>query len=329
MAHAPRRLPIGLRGVAQALDRHVVRSYPAFVLRNLPRALRPRTFPDHVRRKMLFDRRPYLAITTDKVRVRDHVRDRVGAHVLTKAYAIAEDPRAIDWSAVPRTFVCKATHASGGVIVVSDEADPDARLPTEADGRWARAFVRPERAPPDRVTEVCLRWVRSRYGWGPGSTHEHQYRHLTPRVLVEELLQQPGVRFVPEYNLHVFHGRCELVVVLSDRALGTRLDHFRPDWTRVPVQGKVKGADVEPARPPNLGAMLRIAEALGAETDYVRVDLYDLGDRVVFGELTHLPSAGYGSGDPAFDRWLGAFWANGGSARAPGRAGRRTEPRAP
>ena len=61
--------------------------------------------------------------------------------------------------------------------------------PTE-DGLDA-PYVRPEHAPPDQVTEVCLRWVRHRYGWGHGTTHEHQYRHITPRVLVEELLRRP------------------------------------------------------------------------------------------------------------------------------------------
>ena len=56
--------------------------------------------------------------------------------MLTKAYAITEDPGTIDWSTVPRNYVCKATHGSGGVIVVNDHADPDARLPTGEDGGW-------------------------------------------------------------------------------------------------------------------------------------------------------------------------------------------------
>ena len=258
---------------------------------------------------MLFDRRPYLSITADKVRARDYVREKVGAHVLTQAYAIVEDPRTIDWSTVPRTYVCKATHGSGGVIVVSEDADPDARLPTPEDRVWARSFVRPEQAPPDQVTEVCLRWVRHRFGWGPGTMHEHQYRHITPRVLVEELLRQPDGAFPRDYLLHVFHGRCELITVVSDRDTGQRLDFFRPDWTPVEVSGTSKRADVPPSRPANLAEMIRIAETLGGGTDYLRVDLYDLGDRIVFGELTHTPNAGRTAGDPAFERWLGAFWA--------------------
>ncbi len=306
-----RRLPPWLRNAARTVHFHVVKSYPAFFLRNLPRALLPRTLSDFVRRKMLFDRRPYLTITADKVRARDYVRDKVGDHVLKQVYAVAEDPRTIDWSALPRTYVCKATHASGGVIVVSDDADTNTRLPAGADARWKRFFVRPEHATPDQVTDVCLQWVRTPFGWGPGTTHEHQYRHITPRVLVEEFLRRPDGGVAYDYDFYVFHGRCELIVVTTDRMSDIRLDRFRPDWTHLEVRGKIRPADVEPQRPANLAEMVRIAEALGAETDFVRVDLYDLGDRIVFGELTNTPRAGKNAFDRVFDRLLGTYWARG------------------
>jgi hypothetical protein len=55
--------------------------------------------------------------------------------------------------------------------------------------------------------------------------------------------------------------------------------------------------------------MIEVAEALGAETDMVRVDLYDLDGRVVFGELTSYPLGGRLRFDPPeFDRILGQWW---------------------
>ncbi|MBN9099980.1 MAG: hypothetical protein J0I49_17980 [Pseudonocardia sp.] len=38
--------------------------------------------------------------------------------------------------------------------------------------------------------------------------------------------------------------------------------------------------------------MIQVAERLGAGTDFVRVDLYDIDGRVVFGELTSFPAGG-------------------------------------
>jgi hypothetical protein len=55
--------------------------------------------------------------------------------------------------------------------------------------------------------------------------------------------------------------------------------------------------------------MIHIAEALGQETDFVRVDLYDIADRIVFGELTSYPGGGGVTYSPeSFDADLGRYW---------------------
>ena len=59
----------------------------------------------------------------------------------------------------------------------------------------------------------------------------------------------------------------------------------------------------------SLHDMVRIAERLGVEIDVVRADLYLLGDRIVFGELTHYPAGGTGRFDPAeYDELIGSWW---------------------
>jgi hypothetical protein len=66
---------------------------------------------------------------------------------------------------------------------------------------------------------------------------------------------------------------------------------------------------VIPDPPANLPEMIRIAEALGQETDMVRVDLYEMGGRVVFGELTNYPAGGTAPFTPEeFNRILGEGW---------------------
>jgi hypothetical protein len=61
--------------------------------------------------------------------------------------------------------------------------------------------------------------------------------------------------------------------------------------------------------PPTFGAMRSVAERLAREFEFVRVDLYALGDRLVVGELTHYPTGGNKSFDPPeWDAKLGALW---------------------
>ena len=55
--------------------------------------------------------------------------------------------------------------------------------------------------------------------------------------------------------------------------------------------------------------MIGVAERLGADTDFVRVDLYDVDGRVVFGELTSFPAGGDSPFDPeSFNEEFGRPW---------------------
>ena len=70
-----------------------------------------------------------------------------------------------------------------------------------------------------------------------------------------------------------------------------------------------RGADREPAKPARLSEMIDVAERLGADTDFVRVDLYDVDGRVVFGELTSFPAGGDSPFDPeSFNEEFGLQW---------------------
>jgi hypothetical protein len=56
--------------------------------------------------------------------------------------------------------------------------------------------------------------------------------------------------------------------------------------------------------------MIEIAEALGKDLDFVRVDLYEGEDeRVYFGEMTLAPGSGLTRFDPVdYDRVFGTYW---------------------
>ena len=92
-----------------------------------------------------------------------------------------------------------------------------------------------------------------------------------------------------------------------------RVNLYRPDWSPVDadwLDGDVHHPRASPtAAPAALSRMVELAEALGQETDFVRVDLYDLDGRIVFGELTNSPAAANARFEPrAFDLEVGSWW---------------------
>ncbi|MBN9107240.1 MAG: hypothetical protein J0I34_00530 [Pseudonocardia sp.] len=266
----------------------------------------PRGFREKVRYKMLRDHRALVVTFADKAAVRGYVAEVVGERYLPRVYTIVDDPAALRDVELPAAYVVKPTHGSGAAIVVSDSAPPDARLPTDP-GSWVYRHVRPGFADREDVVGICRGWLAQLYGQGPN--REWVYGQVPRRILVEELLVGVDGEVPADHKFFVFHGRCHFVQVDGGRFGRRTQDFFRPDWERLPLSGGPPWAEPEPAKPAGLTEMIAVAERLGAETDFVRVDLYDLDGRVVVGELTSFPAGGDSPFDPeSFDEEFGRPW---------------------
>jgi hypothetical protein len=278
-----------------------------------------RTYNEKVLRKMAYDRNPMLVLFADKVAVRQYVSSTVGPEYLAEAYAIAKRAGDVDWGDLPREYAAKVNHASGGVILVSDRADPSRELPAPGSRTgFTRIVVHPDRADPARLSDLLEHWLSLEFSWGPGGRPEWAYQHVPRRILVEELLPFPaGEAPPPDYKCYVFNGRCRVIRVLTRTIDGHEWDFsgdvpMTPDWRRLPVtldpHDPVPWAPT-PDPPARLEELVRVAEALGAPVDFVRVDLYAIGERIVFGELTNYPSAATNRFEPdGVDLEWGAYW---------------------
>ena len=124
------------------------------------------------------------------------------------------------------------------------------------------------------------------------------YRNIAPQIMVEELLLGPDGQIPADYKLYVLQGRVRLVEIHTDRFSDHRVDLFLPDWRPVDARVSLSSRPGAPPRPDSLERMVDIAEALGRETDFVRVDLYDVAGRITFGELTSYPGGPAGPWGP-------------------------------
>jgi hypothetical protein len=117
-----------------------------------------------------------------------------------------------------------------------------------------------------------------------------------------------------DYRFFVYHGRVHYVQVDDDRFNGQwRIVHDR-QWRVMPVTFKHPLPATPPARPARLDEMIAMAETIGADFDFVRVDLYDTPGGILFGEATFYPGAGLAAYEPAaWDEIFGAPWQIAGS----------------
>lgn len=272
----------------------------------LLRSARPVTFTEKVRYKMLRDHRELLVTFADKAAVRGYVATHGGADHLPQAYAVLADPADLLGLDLPDRYVVKPTHGSGAVVVVSPDAPPDSRLP-DPGATWVYCHVRPEAVDPLRLAAVATEWLEQLYGQGPN--REWAYGLVPRQVILEELLVGADGGIPDDHKLFVFHGRVRFVQVDAGRFGRRTQDFYTRDWQHLALSGGPPWAASRPPRPDRLEDMIALAERLGAETDFVRVDLYDLGTRIVVGELTSYPAGGYSPFYPrSWDREFGRSW---------------------
>jgi hypothetical protein len=270
---------------------------------------RPETFSQKLLWKRTKDRRPILTTFADKVAVRDYVAARVGSDILTTLYAVVRNPADLDPAALPEEFVVKPSHASGMIWIVDapvsppgggrhTQLAPDMFISTRDVLDW------------DRLVSTCRQWLSVRYA---DFEQEWAYRDVPPQILVEELLTDPADSAPPDYKFYVLNGRVRLVDVHMDRFGRRRQNLLRPDWSVIDAKLPRPPDPDGPPRPISLERMIEIAETLGQDTDFVRVDLYEIEGRIVFGELTNYPGSIWGPHDPpfsphSFDVELGGYW---------------------
>jgi hypothetical protein len=269
----------------------------------------PRTFSEKVQYRVAYDRRPHLTLFADKAGVRDFVAERVGRHVLTDCLGVYDSADAVPWDRLPRGYAIKATHGSGGLVLVTDAADPSNRLPGSARNvGWDRYTVRPEHAVQQRIAAIADKWMTLNYHYGTGRLPEFAYRDVPPRILIEHLLTNRRGAIAADWKCFVFDGVLRILTIESDRFGDHRQEVFARDGSRLGRFIYDPPDELTPL-PANFDELVSVAESLGREIDFVRVDLYNIdGSRVVFGELTNYPGAGRQAFPGDWDRMLGDWW---------------------
>lgn len=272
----------------------------------------PVTFGDKIRYKMVRDRRPLIADFADKIRAKDYVARVVGKEYAVDALAVFENAESVQADGLPVEFVMKVSHASCGMVFVRSDAPPDATLP-EPGGQRVRCSVRPEAFDVGRARAIFAAWLAEPHGSRFG---EWAYSVHPPRIVVEPMLRMDSGDPIRDVKFNVLNGRVVTYTIIEERPEESLVDRYLRDGTRLEhvrsraFYGTFRPLTDKPLRQPaSLPEMIDVAERLAAETDYLRVDLLDLGERFIVGELTNYPASGFGKMLPAsFDRWMGRQW---------------------
>ena len=251
-------------------------------LRRLPSFRAPHTFNEWLNHLKLYDRTPLRRVLADRVDVRDYVVRRAPACRLVPVLGTFDALTPAIWDALPEAFVLKAAHGSGMVRICRAKS--------------TESF--------ETVHAETVGWLTKDFG---GLTNEWVYDTLPRRLVAEAFLDDGSGEAPLDYKFFCFGGRVELVQVDVDRFTRHVRSLYTRDFTRIPGE-LVYPAGPDLTRPAAFDAAVAIAERLSREIDFVRVDLYLIGNDVYFGEMTCFPESGCGEFRPRqLDRDLGVL----------------------
>jgi len=251
-----------------------------------PHFVRPRSYSEKIWNRMLFDRDPQWTVLSDKLRMRDYVAAKIGEQYLIPLLWTGKKPEDIPFEQLPEKFVIKATHGCSYNIIVRDKRELDER----------------------QIHAQLNKWLAQNYCEESLLGTEWGYKHVQPAIMIEAFLDSNNGNLV-DYKFRTFSGKVEFFVAHFERH-GDHSMSLMCDCTGEPIQcelgHKYRGVFVPPA---NLPHMVEVAERLGSEFDFMRVDLYSLEDKVYFGELTPYPGAGCIRFVPRkYDFYFGSKW---------------------
>ncbi len=232
----------------------------------------PRTLNDKISYifRNYFQKSPLTKYFVNKYFAKKYISDIVGEEHVAKLIEVWKNPEDIEWDKLPNQFVLKATHGCGGqqVILVKDKSMVNIPEITK------------------KLANFC---------------HHHEMKEMgvtKERIIAEEYLELPNGRTISDYKIFCSYGKAIFAYCLTNPVNETCKVNNKtcsfysvPEWNRFPVLIDKDKPNSIP-KPKHFAKMMELAVKLSKPFPLIRVDFYEVGDRIIVGELTEDPCCG-------------------------------------
>lgn len=224
----------------------------------------------------------------DKLKVRGYLIEKGLSDLLVPLYGTWDKADDIDYDSLPEKFVLKCNHDSSSTVIINKAIGFDK----------------------DKIN-IFLNSCLNR-SWG--NNGELHYRKINPRkILAEQYLEQNNEQYkdsLIDYKVWCLGGASYVMVYSHRKKTSVMLDVYDLDWKAHPEfclynEKFIDGQGVIP-KPNHFNEMISAAETLASGFPEVRVDFYDTGEKLYFGEMTFSGQCGMMQHfTPAFLKMMG------------------------
>lgn len=245
----------------------------------------PETFNEKLQWLKIHNRNPLYTTMVDKYAVKKYVADKIGEKYIIPTLGVWDNVEDITFNKLPKQFVLKCTHDSGGIVICKDKSVLDFN---EAKKKLKKSLE----------TNFFLKW------------REWPYKNVKRRIIAEEFLEDANANELVDYKVLCFNGEPKIVEVHKGRFNGKHTtDNYDIFWNKTDIeQYDLPKSDEIMPKPAFLEEMLRLSKLLSKDLVHVRVDWYFANNRLYFGELTFFDGSGFnlfcGDADELLGSWI-------------------------
>lgn len=228
----------------------------------------PVLFNEKLQWLKLYDRKSIYSLMVDKYEAKKYVANIIGEKYIIPTIGVWDKVEDIDFKSLPRQFVLKCTHDSGGVIICKDKN----KLSIEDTRKKLKQGLK--------------------YNFY-GSLREWPYKNIKPRIIGEKFMQNKEDANLNVYKIFCFSGEPTIIqAIQNDKTDYETIDYFDTNWNVLNLRQNFPNSQKKLSKPKKLLEMLFLSRKLSKNLPFIRIDFYEVNGFVYFSEFTFYSDGG-------------------------------------
>ena len=230
----------------------------------------PKTIQDKINWLKIYDSTPLKTKCADKIQLHDYCKEKLGKDICVPIIAVYDKVDDIEWNKLPERFVIKCNHGSGMNIIVKDKNTLNI----------------------DDAKRKLTQWMNTDFAFRVG--YEMHYHDIPRKIFVEEYKEdEKQTKSLFDYKFWCFNGEPKFMTINNGYGHGEML-YYDMSFNKIDiVRFDFSVAHTNFEKPKNFNLMVEYSKKLSKDFKLVRVDFYEVNDKLYLGELTFTPGAGF------------------------------------
>lgn len=232
----------------------------------------PKTFNEKIQWLKLYDTTSLKSRLTDKVLVREWIKNKIGDEYLKPCLQVCSSFNDINFDNLPNAFIIKCNHGCKWQFKIKDK----------------EKFLKNKNMY-NSIKMIFSEWLEQTFF--PWAGFEMQYKDIKPQLIIEPFLA--GINDTPEeIEIYCFNGQPKFSqkITYSIPATSTVYDENLKETDFTFNRNYIKThLDIDD----NLKKAIKLSEKLAEGFKLVRIDWFNCKDKIYFNEMTFTPFSGF------------------------------------